>query len=90
MDRNPFYSLIIMSSSTIKSNFVPFSLDHLLLNGLIINRGQLSPTMRTELNWRTFAGELIHEYWWVDGIKHNQSVELWRLPNVQTPEHLLP
>jgi hypothetical protein len=42
----------------------PFSLPHLLLSGLIIDRGQLSLVHRAELDRRAAQGELVKSLWW--------------------------
>ena len=64
------------------------SIDHLLLNGFIVDRGQLSLLRRSELEWRTKRGELIKENLFSATL--NRIFTVWRLPNVQIPDKVLP
>lgn len=56
-----------------------FSVDQLLLAGLIWDHGQLTPTQRRELNKRARGGKLVKERkFFAEG----QIKTLWRLPHV--------
>ena len=64
------------------------SIDHLLLNGFIIDRGQVSPMRRAELEWRVKQKELIRES--LFSAAQNRIFTVWRLPSAQIPNTLLP
>ena len=62
-------------------SYQPFSIQHLLLNGFVIDRGQLTPARRAELNAQTKAGELLKDAW----LCNAGAVTVWRLPTM--PDH---
>ena len=78
---------VMSTPSSNPSDLIPFSIDHLLIAGLIIDRGQLSPSQREELNRRTVAGTLINEKWWKSD--PSKDIVVWRLPNVKIPYNFL-
>ena len=85
-DIESLISDLIMSITPLNpSDLVPFSLDHLLLAGLIIDRGQLDSDKRVELNRRTLQGTLIHEGRWKleAGEIPLQCLDVWRLPHIK-------
>lgn len=59
----------------------PFTLDHLLLCGQIIDRGQLSSARRVELDRRAALGELTKMLCWRE--QEKSFVWCWKVKGVQ-------
>ncbi len=67
----------------------PFSIEHLLLNGFVADRGQLSPAQRAELDSRAAKGMLAREEYVCGTLGSGKFARVWRLPFVEIPAGLL-
>ena len=63
----------------------PFSLAQLLLNGFIIDRGQLTPARRAELDSEVEAGALLKDTW-ARASNSEKTAVSWRVPTVRSNE----
>lgn len=58
---------------------IPFTVNHLLLAGTVVDRGQLTPAIRAELEQRVSEGDLVKA-------TTEEGLPCWRVANL--PVHL--
>ena len=64
-----------------------FSIDHLLLNGFIADRNQISPSRRIALDKRVSRGKLVREQW--INAARTEVFPVWRIPEFEMAERMI-